>query len=197
MEDLAREHILDQTIEHAKNGHRNAQEIIKTLDGKTAVITGLSTLSSGFLISLVKWSLESPVGSIRNFDSILQGHPYFACAIYAALVAALLSGLLCLACALWSVIARGRAPHLKNPFTVLFPQISEDRNAEAERFFASRLKGITKVEILGEYEDQLRILGGILCRKIRFNRRACWCLLAQFLFTATAVALTAFLSLVQ
>src|SRR5712664_3925634 len=118
----SKERIADQTLEHARNGYRNAQDVIKLIDTKTGVVTGLSTLSAGFLIALLKWSIESPTLSPRNFDQLTQSHPMFASAIYASIVASLLCSLACFGSAVWSVVARGRPKELKHPFTVLFPQ---------------------------------------------------------------------------
>lgn len=191
----SQEEIADQTLEHAKSGYRNAQEVIKTIDAKTGVVTGLSTLSAGFLIAIVKWSIESPTLSPRNFDQLIQSHPRFACAIYVSILASLLCALLCLGAAVWSVVARDRPSRLKNRFTVLFPVYPEEAETEAQQFFGSRLEGMTKTQILKEYEDQLRIVGTILCRKIKFNRRASWFLLFQFHFVAVALSLIVFLYL--
>jgi len=191
----AQERIIQETLEHAKNGYRNAQEVIKSIDAKTGVITGLSTLSAGFLIALVKWSIESPTTSQRSFDFLIQNHPQFTFAIYAGIVASLVCALTCLGTAVWSVVARDRPKNLKNRFTVLFPIYDHEAETDAQQFFERRLNGMTRNEILKEYEDQLRIVGAILCRKIKYNRRACWSLSVQLVFIALSLSLITFLYL--
>src|SRR5438445_6111774 len=52
-----------RTLTHAQAGYENAQNVIKAVDTKTTIVTGLSTLAGGFLIALIKWSIELDVES--------------------------------------------------------------------------------------------------------------------------------------
>src|SRR5689334_6538588 len=70
--------LVDQALLHAKDGYKNSQEVIKFVDTKTAVITGLNTLIVGSLVSLLKWSIESEKGSHATLPELAFVHPCIA-----------------------------------------------------------------------------------------------------------------------
>ena len=186
-----------QALEQARAGYTNAQEVIRFVDGKSNVLIGLSTLASGFLIALIKWSLDAPADSLRNFERLVEIFPYETWGIYAAVVVSLLSSVFCLGAAVCSVIARVRPCELKNEITVLFPAHGKRRERAAQAFFEKRMAGMTKAEILQEYQDQLRVVGLILWRKLKHNRYASIALVVQVIGIATAVLLMCFVYLVR
>src|ERR1017187_10623174 len=69
------EKLLEQTLLHAKDGYENSQEVIKFVDTKTAVITGLNTLIGGSLVALLKWSIESEEDSHATLPELASFHP--------------------------------------------------------------------------------------------------------------------------
>src|SRR4051794_8119336 len=70
----------EQTLQHAKDGYKNSQEVIRFVDTKTAVITGLSTLIAGSLVAILKWSIESDAEA--NLQLLARGHPCIAFCFY-------------------------------------------------------------------------------------------------------------------
>jgi hypothetical protein len=177
-------------LEHARDGYRNAQDVIKFVDTKSTIVTGLSTLFAGFLIASAKWSIESSPSSHSNFERLSQAHPYFAFLIFGSIIVSLVAAMICLTAAVWSVVARLRPGNLNSEFTVLFPMYSEGDELRAKRYFRRQLQGMQRSDVLEEYEDQLRVVGMILCRKLRHNRIACIALLVQV--ASVAIALTLF-----
>jgi len=182
---------IDQALLHAKDGYKNSQEVIKFVDTKTAVITGLNTLIVGSLVSLLKWSIESEKGSHATLPELAFVHPCIAAWFYALVTCCFVAALICLAAAIWSVLARSRPRRLENNFTILFPLYREREETAACQAFEEKLKGMTKKQILVEYEDQLRIVGMILGKKLKHIRVACFALLVELLFFVFSVALLA------
>jgi hypothetical protein len=182
---------LEDTLLHAKEGYRNTQDVIKFVDTKTAVVTGLSTLAAGALVTVVKWVIEADGESRANMTQIAESHPCLAPWFYAFVSLSLASALFCVGAAVWSVIARSRPKHLENRFTVLFPIYRyRDRHA-ACRTIEEKLRGMTPADMLSEYEDQLRIVGMIAGKKLKHIRFACFGLLTQLLcFVIAGVLLT-------
>ena len=170
-----------ETLDHAKDGYRNAQEVIKFIDTKTAVVTGLSTLLGGFLLLVLKWSVELNGNLTPNLGQLTSAHLCLATCFYFLVLVSLLAAVLCLCAAVWSVIARARPTNLENAFTVLFPFYRRRDAAEACRQFERKLGGMTKTEIIKEYEDQLRIVGMILGQKLKHIRISSIALVVQII----------------
>ncbi len=64
-----------RTLAHAQTGYENAQNVIKAIDTKTTIVTGLSTLAAGFLIALIKWSIELDDTSPANLEQVVTAFP--------------------------------------------------------------------------------------------------------------------------
>lgn len=184
---------LDDTIEHAKEGYKNAQDVIKFVDTKTAVVTGLSTLVGGSLVAVLKWSVESEQESRATLQQLAEYHPNTVLWFYIFVAGCFAATFVCIAAAVWSVIARARPDHLENKFTVLFPIYKQRDETAACEVLSHKLRGISKEEILQEYEDQLRIVGMILGKKLKHVRIACIALLAELLLFVLAVGTLSFL----
>lgn len=170
--DSGREEVLEQTLEHARKGQGNAQDIIKLIDTKNSVFIGLSTLAAGFVFGLLKWSLELPRDK-GNLVSILTVYPSARFWLLLPVGVTFLAALFCIGACVWSTIAHARPEHLRRKFTVLFPAYPE-RSAESARgyFHECMEKGMSRADILAEYEDQLRVLGLILGKKLKHHQRA-------------------------
>jgi len=184
---------VEQTLAHAKAGYKNAQEVIKFVDTKAAVITGLSTVTAGFLLATLKWSIESHGVSRPRLYQVTATHTCAAVFFYVFVVLSLLSLLVCLAAAVWSVIARSRPRNLENAFTILFPIYRRRDATQACRTFERKLKGMSKSDILTEYEDQLRIVGMILGKKLKHIRISCIAILVQMTSLSIALGLLTYM----
>lgn len=180
---------VDDTLAHAKEGYKNSQDVIKFVDTKTAVITGLNTLIGGSLVALLKWSMESEKDSHATLPELASVHPCMVVWFYLLVIGCFIAALVCITAAIWSVIARPRPRHLENKFTVLFPLYRQRDEAAACRTFEEKLKGMTKEQVLLEYEDQIKVVGMILGKKLKHIRIACFALLVELLLFVLAVAL--------
>lgn len=177
-----------RTLAHAQAGYENAQNVVKAIDTKTTIVTGLSTLAGGFLIALIKWSIELADTSPANLQRVIAAFPRLSTLLLIFIGASFLNAFFCVAASVWSVVARQRPKNLENPFTILFPAYRQTDAKDACRYFEERLRDCSKSEILKEYEDQLRIVGMILGQKLRHNRTACIALLLQILLLGCALA---------
>jgi hypothetical protein len=192
---VATDRVTEDTLAHAKAGYQNAQEVIKFVDTKTAVVIGLSTLTGGFLLAVLKWSIESDGVSRPTLYQITAAHPCATVLFYLFVAASLCSALVCLAAAVWSVIARARPQNLENAFTILFPIYRRRNAAAACSTFERKLKGMSRSEVLMEYEDQLRIVGMILGQKLKHIRISCIAVLIQIICLSIAVGLLSYMYL--
>jgi hypothetical protein len=191
------EDLLLATLEHAKRGYATAQETIKFLDTKTNIVTGLSSLFSAFLLAWGKWSIESQTLSPINLIQVAKSSKAHAWFLGALFLINLSATFLCMLCAIWTVIARSRPHNLNEKFLVLFPQYTSSQEVEACREFERKLKGMSTRECLREYEDQLRIVGMILGKKLSAHRRASIALIVQFATIVLAAFALAFASLLS
>jgi hypothetical protein len=183
--------VLSRTLDHVKVGYQNAQEVIKFVDTKTAVVTGLSTVLGGFLLIVLKWSVELDGVSRPNLEQLTAAKPCIAILFYLLVLTSLGSAVVCLSAAVWSVIARARPRHLENRFTILFPFYRQRDATDACKVFEQKFKGMTTVDILNEYEDQLRIVGMILGKKLKHIRVSCIALVIQIVCLTSALVLLA------
>jgi len=177
-----------RTLAHAQAGYENAQNVIKAIDTKTTIVTGLSTLDGGFLIALIKWSIELANTSPANLQRVVAAFPTLSTLLFVFIGVSFLNAFFCIGASVWSVVARQRPKNLENPFTILFPAYRQTDAKAACRYFEERLRDCSKSVILKEYEDQLRIVGMILGHKLRHNRTACIALLLQILLLGCALA---------
>ncbi len=172
--------LIDDTIKHAKSGYENAQNVIKLIDAKAGILIGLSTLAAGFLVSVFKWYVEiDPSKGGANFLAAVAKHPAFIHWAAFLGVLSLIAALGCIGACVWSVVARSRPDNLQMPFSVLFPAYPQDKEREAAEFFRWKLRGMSQTEMLIEYEDQIRVLGLILSKKLKHNRIASIAFLVQ------------------
>jgi hypothetical protein len=176
-----------RTLAHAQTGYENAQNVIKAIDTKTTIVTGLSTLAGGFLIAIIKWSIELDEASPANLQRIVEAFPRLSTLLFIFIGFSFLNAFFCIGASVWSVVARQRPKNLENRFTILFPAYRRADAKDACRYFEDRLRDCNKSAILKEYEDQLRIVGMILGHKLRHNRTACIALLLQIFLLGCAL----------
>lgn len=160
---------LDSSIDHARSSFDNAQDVIKFIDTKTAIVTGLNSILTGIPFLLFEWLFNQSTYSPLSFDSLTKSSPelMFASAVCGFL--GLTTGILSLVFAIQALTARG--PTSKY-ISILFPVIPPKRRHSAARSIRRLRSGITKTEIIRDYEHQLQNLGTILSLKISWLRRS-------------------------
>jgi hypothetical protein len=181
-------------IAHAQSGYQNGQEVIKFIDTKSGVVTGLAGILLGFPLAVLKWSFELDEAKPAYAVLFNQTHPKIAGVILFGFFVAMCLGMFSVLASTFSLMGRNpRRPYQgifellqkcvlrlrKKPLakgseavTILFPIYSEPLTSKAHEYF-KRLSGdFGEGEMLREYELQLAEIGRILNLKIRWHRRA-------------------------
>jgi hypothetical protein len=168
-------------LAHAKEGYMNAQAVIRFIDTKCSVVTGLVTLSLGIPWVVVRWLAEQKPGDLLNLQDITARSPFYCTVALALVVLGGGAGLLSLVNALNGLQAR--RPAAKGRVTILFPMYDKNKQGSAARRSISRLgRGLNTREILREYQRQLLRVGQILHEKIDHLRRAVRYFQIEFFF---------------
>jgi len=164
------------TVEHAKAGYHNAQDIIKFIDAKTGAVTGIGTLAIGGVWGIIGFYFDLNA-EVRNI--VTNYAPLYIPGIFIGV--SLLAGVIALAFSMLSLIARGPT----SESTVLFPFVPPDNELNFE-YYDQLSHGMTQNQILTEYRIQIHTVGTILRKKMKWHRRAVLLLLIQlgaFAFT--------------
>lgn len=161
-----------RTIEQARAGYHNGQEIIRFIDTKSSFITGASTVSIGFVLNALKEYIQLPSALRNNFDSC----PVMIFWITSLAIISLFVGVLCLWQSIMSLVGRPpRSPDYRP--TILFPFYV---GSQAERLQCDKIvSGMTEEDIAQEFQTQILSLGIIVRRKFVRHRWAGWLLLFQ------------------
>lgn len=149
------------TLEHAKAGYQNAQDIIKFIDTKTGAVTGLSTLIIGGVFGIITWYFGLEV-DLRT--TILNSHAFFWASVLLGI--SLFAGFLSLISSLHSLVARCPC----GP-TILFPYVTKKQEKDPG-FYRQITDGMSSAHIRDEYRQQILTVGKILREKIRWHRCA-------------------------
>ena len=157
------------TIEHAKDGYHNAQDIIKFIDAKTGAVTGLVTLTIGGAWGIIAFYFDLNADA-RNI--IASFAPIYIPGIFIG--TSLLVGVIALAFSMLSLIARGPTADA----TVLFPYVPPDEESNRD-YYWQLSQEMSQTQILNEYRIQVHTVGVILSKKIKWHRIAVWLLLVQ------------------
>jgi len=168
--------LFTQTLEHARLAFGNAQDVIRFIDAKCNVLVALTTVISGFAISLAKWNFELPSKSPLTITAIAQAHHIRVYLIVLPLIVSLVATAVCIAGAVWSLIAR---PPKSGGFTVLFPLPRNLTDEKHREILIERLSGMEEEVILNEFSEQLATLGRISQTKLRSSRIVAWAVLVQ------------------
>ncbi len=153
-----------ETVEHARAGYANAQDVIKFIDTKSGVVTGLITVMLGLPFVVIQWLAEQGDDAMLSLRRISEQSPVWSCASLVVLVLGLFSGLI----ALWSALhgLLPRSPAGRAAVTVLFPMFDPQKGkARARRSLARLPRGLSHKQILREYQHQLFRVGQILHEK--------------------------------
>jgi hypothetical protein len=164
-----------RTLEHAKAGYSNAQEVIRFLDSKAGALIGLSSVTTGLGLVVLKWFIELNERSPLSIQTLTIKHPEYIYSAGIVTIVGILLGSIAILCCLHGLNARspfrdrrdGRRP------PVLFPMYNPDRHLRlAHESFAKITAGMSERDIAGEYEQQLKRVGAILHEKIACLRYA-------------------------
>ena len=163
-----------ETIEHAKAGYANAQDVIRFLDTKTGAVMGLVTLSIGLPMLFGQWLAGLGEGSQFSLRALMAGSRLL-CEISAGIAGlGFTAGAVALLYCLHGLNAR--TPFGRGKVPILFPMFDPTgKTNAAHRSFARLRRKITNEEIIAEYEMQLRRTGSILHEKMRCLRFAVRC----------------------
>jgi len=184
--DILDDAVYTRTLEHAKLAFSHTQDVIKFVDSKCNVLTVLTTAVSGFALTLAKWNFEMPKTSAASYSAIAHHFPNWSLLVLFLFAVALISSAVCLGACLWSLIAR-KAPD--GAFTVLFPVPRDATREKHLHLIGERLAGMSPEQIMREFDEQLRSLGGIAQKKIGHCKIAARAAMAQIVGLALAVIL--------
>jgi len=168
----------ERSLDHAKAGYKNSQEIIRFLDSKCGAVIGLVTLVTSLPFVIFKWIAEQKPDSPWCLGTLAKDSPklWWIAAGFAVLGVA--SGLIALLTALHGLRARSRSGG--GPTPILFPMLDPNKNlVDATQSFSRLQAGLSYADIVHEYEGQLLNVGMILHAKAQHLRRAFWFLGAQ------------------
>lgn len=174
------------TLEHAKNGYKNAQDTVRLIDTKTTFLTTLATLTIGFVLQAVSKYAQLP----DNLKGSFELHPWCLMALQILTVLSLFVGVICLWCCATSLGGRPPRPSVMAHSTILFPFF---KGHDDERTSCASVRyGMTEEGIAKEYESQLWNIGLILYIKLRRHRMAIWFFLLQLALLTTAGIIAVF-----
>lgn len=176
-------------LDHAREGYRNAQDIIKFIDTKSGVLTGLSGVTAGGVIESLKWFFALTQQS--RFEILHSDHAHLV--VVALLMEVSLTCCAgCFFCVVTSVVAR--PPRQFQRYTILFPFLPLKNRRGAALYYRRIAKGMSREEIAREYQCQITAVGEILARKVLWHRRAVKCFVAQVLAILAGAGMLAWLA---
>jgi len=195
--------VAEQSLEHARNGYQNAQDVIKFMDTKFGAIIGLSVILCGFILQSLASFLQLPESTQAGVRMLMEKHAAETRFLSLCVALSLLCGIGCIVSAVSGVMARaprgtsrwlkilasiGIISHLpkrkKYKHTVLFPFWTDSN--KAVRSFCRISRGLSHKEISEEYVSQLWNVGAILKKKIAWVRWATRAFIAQTIFLVAA-----------
>lgn len=190
-----RQNKLASGLEHAKEGYKNAQEIIRFVDTKVGVFTGFAVLGIGFVLQILKEFFSLPDSIRIQILSIFPEHQIWLYMILLILAGSLFCGIYSLWHGIAALVARPPRPNSKP--TILFPFYSESESdwEDAKQCVSKIKSGLTEEQIAREYEIQILNVGSILCKKVDFSRKAATWFKWQVVTISIAAGLFIFLLL--
>lgn len=185
--------------EHLQKGYDNGQQVIRAMDTKTSILTGLSIFAFGAIAGLIKIFTDYFTKYPEDIKALFNPHllSLVLLIIFAGtVVAAAVLGIRCILSCLGTLIARPRSKMPDSPqTTILFPflhpeSMVNERQKDIEYY--RRINGgeVDRNLIQNEYYDQILNLGHILWHKITHNGQAVHWFRWQVGLTGTALILT-------
>lgn len=156
---------LTRAIDHARQGHAHAQQVITFVDTKSGILLTYSFA----VVAGPLWLLQSACEGAPTWDKIWEifhAHPW-TCFWGSA---SLLAWLACVTCCLESVSPR-KPPAPRR--LMLFPYFPLERFAQYEAEFQEQMRSFSLNDEVAEFSRQLAVLGVICERKVFWHRMAC------------------------
>ena len=187
----------DTTLAHAKSGYSNAQEVIRFVDTKTGVMTGLVSITTAAPVAFFQWSAGIDEKLAANILNVFKDHRIAAEVLFYGFLIGMALGAGSILCSVHGLMARntrrkeshqgllgfakrfiawikGNKPGdvAQIHFAYLFPLYLARQEDQARTFFSRLDQGLTKKEIAQEHGQQLFQVGRILNTKISQNQKA-------------------------
>ena len=167
----------ERALSHAKDGYKNAQEVIKFIDAKSVFFAGSAVVLLGFTLQLLKQYFELPAELKAQLQYAADYHPYGFLVINVIAAFSMFFGVLSLWSSIFSLVGRPPIKDSEHVQTILFPFFTGKSN---ETVVCQKIvAGMTEEEVGQEYACQIRNVGLILQQKLRRNRVAAWMFLVQ------------------
>lgn len=163
------------TLDHLREGYKNGQEAIRSVDTKVSVLTGLATFAlaatAGAVGAVCDWLKSDPSRFRHSVDNI---NPISAVLLLFALAIALsfLLGVRSIWSSMRALTPRPRESFTSLPATALFPFLpygrrQDEKRQEALQHYQDILgRDLDPAAIRREYQDQIQNIGNILGQKI-------------------------------
>lgn len=197
------------TREHAKDGYANAQSVVKFIDTKTGVMTGLLTVVTAAPLAWLQWFWGLDPNKAAGLHTICNTHAASSEILFNGVIIGMVCGVVGIVCSVHGLMARDpkrryqgflgtikriwhlirgkyEAKHDKPIMTVLFPLYAPDHKDAAIKRFDLVKKGFSQRQVLEEYHVQFEQIGRILHKKIRCNQLAVSCFECQVIIYAAA-----------
>jgi len=167
----------ERSLSHAKDGYKNAQEVIRFIDTKSTYFAGAALILVGFTMQLLKQYFELPAELKTQLAYAADYHPWAFFAIRAIAAFSMFFGVLALWSAVFSLVARPTKKNSHHIDTILFPFFT---GKATDRDICQKIvKGMTEKNVAQEYACQIWNVGLILQKKVRRNRWAAGLFLVQ------------------
>lgn len=182
------------TLEHATRGHANAQDVIKFVDTKTGILTGLVAVTTAAPLAILQWSAALDPKLPASLSAFRVDHLMcFNLLCYGLGVGMLLGGCSAVSAMhglmarnprrryqglleffqkIWLWVRRKPRSRSSSVVTVIFPIYRRKNQAAAKVYFDKAMEGMSANDVLREHKLQLFELGRIVNRKIFCNRMA-------------------------
>ncbi len=175
-------------LEITKAGYANAQDVIKFIDTKASIATGLITLAIGASLLVTQWLAEREATSHFCPNVVATRSPTLWLLAQMFLVVGTGAGALALHWAIATIRPRMRTG--RSRFAILFPQYDPSQHrAAAVRTLAKLNPNFTREGELREYKSQLLNVGAALFAKMSNLKRSLGYMEFQFLAYAAAFTL--------
>ena len=187
-----------ETYSHLQKGYENGQQVVRAMDAKTSILTGLSVFSLGAIGGLIKILSDYFTKYPEDLRSLANPHSLallFFLVFSVSAIAATVLGIRCIVACLGTLAARPRAKMPDAPqATILFPFLHPEREAEERQkdiaYYRNIIDGkVTRDMIQREYYDQILNLGHILWQKIAHNGQAVRLFKWQVVLTGVALVM--------
>ncbi len=187
---------IEASLEHAQASYANAQETIRFIDTKTAILTGLATLAVSVPIAVLLWLNGAELAEGISRSTVGDSCRCVLIAVSIPPVASIIASALAVVFSTLSLMARGCPSNSESPTSILFPTA----NVATGGRLAGRLQelrgGVDVRFRLDEYCNQIEVVAGILATKILWHRRSVKAFLWQVILTFLS-CLIAFLILCE